>query len=246
VAHGVDRAILLAQAALGLRFGETVDCADDSVVAMMSRACATVGDAIVQRNRYGRLLGEFGNEPADAWVVQPCGRNIWLMGAILLLPAAHFTHPEPPYRAEYERVFQAPLVFGCDRNALLLDAAWLQLKIAQVPSCVFGILSAQVERLLMSVLHTGEVGVSDIARRLGTSRQTLYRRRKAEGTNYEQLLDELGHRMSLLYLDGRKVSVNETACLVGFSDPAAFSRAFKRWTGKSPARRPVRSDSLQT
>jgi AraC-like DNA-binding protein len=40
--------------------------------------------------------------------------------------------------------------------------------------------------------------------------------------------------MALHYLSEKKVSVNETAYLVGFSEPAAFSRAFKRWTGSSP------------
>jgi AraC-like DNA-binding protein len=40
--------------------------------------------------------------------------------------------------------------------------------------------------------------------------------------------------MALHYLGGKKVSVNQTAYLVGFSEPAAFSRAFKRWTGSSP------------
>ena len=40
--------------------------------------------------------------------------------------------------------------------------------------------------------------------------------------------------MALHYLGGAKTSVNETAYLVGFSDPSSFSRAFKRWTGDSP------------
>jgi AraC-like DNA-binding protein len=66
------------------------------------------------------------------------------------------------------------------------------------------------------------------------SRQTLYRRLKSEGVTFELVLDDLRRRMALDYLGARRVSVNETAYLVGFSDPAAFSRAFKRWTGHSP------------
>ena len=73
-----------------------------------------------------------------------------------------------------------------------------------------------------------------IAGELGLSRQTLFRRLKAEGTTFERVLDDLRHRLALHYLDGGKMSVNQTAYLVGFSDPAAFSRAFKRWTGSSP------------
>jgi AraC-like DNA-binding protein len=62
----------------------------------------------------------------------------------------------------------------------------------------------------------------------------LYRRLKAEGVTFEKVLDALRHQLALHYLSGQKVSVNETAYLVGFSDPAAFSRAFKRWTGMRP------------
>ncbi|MCR5875794.1 AraC family transcriptional regulator [Phenylobacterium sp. J426] len=69
---------------------------------------------------------------------------------------------------------------------------------------------------------------------MAISRQTLYRKLKAEGVTFEQVLDELREALALRYLKGRRVSVNETAYLVGFSDPAAFSRAFKRWTGLSP------------
>ena len=55
-----------------------------------------------------------------------------------------------------------------------------------------------------------------------------------ERVTFEVVLDELRHKMALSFLADKKVSVNETAYLVGFSEPAAFSRAFKRWTGKAP------------
>jgi AraC-like DNA-binding protein len=120
------------------------------------------------------------------------------------------------------------------------------------PRYVFGILSEHAERLLknlqdskttrgrvesllMPLLHTGDVGMDAIAATMAMSRQTLFRKLKAEGTTYEKILDDLRHQIALHYLSGKKVSVNETAYLVGFSEAAAFSRAFKRWTGKSPS-----------
>lgn len=163
----------------------------------------------------------------------------------------HFRHEEPSYRSEYDRVFQAPITFNSHWNALRIDQSFFSLKHPPVSRYVFGVLSeraatllkslerattlrGRVESLLIPILHTGEINVERIAAELGTSRQTLYRKLKAEGVSFETVLDELRHKMALHYLDGKKVSVNETAYLVGFSDPSAFSRAFRRWTGTSP------------
>jgi AraC-like DNA-binding protein len=174
------------------------------------------------------------------------------LGRADIIKEVHVTHPAPAYRAEYDRVFPMPVIFESDRNALLMtDDSWMTQRLAQAPRYVFGVLSAhadsllkelenskttrgRVESLLLPLLHTGDVSMDKIAGRLGLSRQTLFRKLKSEGTSFEKVLDELRHRLALDYLRGRKVSVNETAYLVGFSEPAAFSRAFKRWTGTSP------------
>jgi AraC-like DNA-binding protein len=165
--------------------------------------------------------------------------------------AVHVTHPAPPHAKEYERVFRAPIVFNSDRNGLLVDPTWATHKVARLPRYAFGVLTehadallqtlegsksvrGRVERLLMPVLHTGAANMETVASQLGMSRQTLFRKLKAEGVTFATVLDELRHRMAADYLGARRVSVNETAYLVGFSEPAAFSRAFKRWTGCSP------------
>jgi AraC-like DNA-binding protein len=93
---------------------------------------------------------------------------------------------------------------------------------------------AEVERRLEPLLASGEIGIERLARDLGYSRQTLYRRLKAEGATYEQLLDGLRRRLALRFMR-EGLSVKDAAYRLGFSDPAAFSRAFKRWTGTSPS-----------
>jgi AraC-like DNA-binding protein len=172
------------------------------------------------------------------------------------------THADPGYRDEYERILGAPVAFARDRNAMRIDPAWGGRRIALEPRYVFGILArhaddllarldsdkttrGRVERLILPILHKGEVSMARTAAALGCSRDTLYRRLRAEGTTFAKLLDDLRRRLALDYLAEGKVSVNETAYLVGFSDPAAFSRACKRWTGRSPGAARGKRDSTE-
>jgi AraC-like DNA-binding protein len=169
-----------------------------------------------------------------------------------VVKAVHVTHADPGYRAEYERIFCVPVVFGSNMNALQIDEAMLSsFQFPTPPRYVTGVMrdhaedllqrleSSQstrdrVEKLLTPMLQTGEVSMSGIAGNLCCSRQTLFRKLRLEGVTFEQVLDELRHKLALNYLEAKKASVKETARLVGYSDPAAFSRAFKRWTGSSP------------
>ncbi len=271
---------LSGDAALGLHYGEQVDIADVSIVGLLGQASRNGAEALQQLNRYVPLIVEtdlggadyrFGIalEPGSVWVIDNrtnpnafhelsesafaqlvCGRR--RAGRAPALKSVRFTHADPGYAAEYERIFQAPVTFGAERNAFETQLVPEPELPARLPRYVFGVLSeradallaeleaakstrARVEALLLARLHTGELSMDEIAGQIGQSRQTLFRRLKAEGVTFEKVLDDLRCRMALDYLSARKVSVNETAYLVGFSDPAAFSRAFKRWTGMSPS-----------
>jgi AraC-like DNA-binding protein len=91
-----------------------------------------------------------------------------------------------------------------------------------------------VDARIEALLDSGEATIDRVAGDMGLSRQTLYRRLKEEGVTFEGLLDKLRHRLALRYLQAERMSVKATSYKLGFSEPAAFSRAFKRWTGNSP------------
>jgi AraC-like DNA-binding protein len=105
-------------------------------------------------------------------------------------------------------------------------------KIAAPPKSEF---RSEVERRIEPMLASGPVRIDAVARLLGCSRQTLYRRLKAEGVTFAALLDGLRRRLALRFVREQGLPVKEAAWRLGFSDPAAFSRAFKRWTGTSPS-----------
>ena len=197
---------------------------------------------------------DFPELTESGWARMTCGARRFVPAGKVHVKEVHVTHAAPGYRAEYDRIFKAPTVFESSRNALMIDESLMLNRVARTTNYAFGVLSehakalleslenskttrGQVESLLIPILHAGDPGINRIAEQMGASRPTLYRKLKTEGVTYEKLLDELRHKMALHYLNGKKVSVNETAYLVGFSDPSAFSRAFRRWTGTSPRNR---------
>ncbi len=105
-------------------------------------------------------------------------------------------------------------------------------KAIERPSSFHATIEQAIEARLLAGLP---VRIDTIATGLGVSRQTLYRRLRAEGTTFEDLLDRLRHRLALRYLRDEQLSVKAAAYRLGFSEPAAFSRAFKRWTGANPS-----------
>jgi AraC-like DNA-binding protein len=267
--------------ALALHYGE-INISEVSVVGLIGRASETMLDALVQLNRYVRLIVEAdsGGAPDRFQIVQRDGED-WFVDTRInanafpeltesafaqlicgtrefahesnrpYVRAVHVTHKRPGHWQEYERVFRAPVLFESDRNAMLIDKAWHDYRVARDTPYVQRILqshadsllaeldasrswSGRVEGTLAPLLHTGDVSLDAVAKKLGLGRQTLYRRLKDENTTFETILDTMRRRMAEHYLGERRLSVNETSYLVGFSDPAAFSRAYKRWTGRSP------------
>ena len=93
-----------------------------------------------------------------------------------------------------------------------------------------------MENQLLSMLPRGKVQTAALARQLGMSVRSLTRHLAQEGTSFGEILDRLRHRLALRYLEDRRISVQQIAWLLGYSEIGAFNHAFKRWTGTSPTR----------
>jgi AraC-like DNA-binding protein len=163
------------------------------------------------------------------------------------------TYAAPPHVAEYPDLFRIPVRFEAPRNALRIDPVWVSESSDFEPghAYAFGVFTRHADALLKDLeadttarglveaqilprLHEGSISMDGVARDVGMSRQTLYRRLKEEGLTFGEVHDDLRKRMALDYLGAQKVTVNETAYLLGFSEASSFVRAFKRWTGHSP------------
>jgi len=93
---------------------------------------------------------------------------------------------------------------------------------------------ADLRRILMTHLAQGDSDIDFVARSLATSVRSLQRRLAVAGTTYQELLDLTRREAAERYLADRALSVSEVGYLLGYSEPAAFHRAFKRWHGRTP------------
>lgn len=95
--------------------------------------------------------------------------------------------------------------------------------------------SMQVRRQLANGMPHGASTLRLVAERLHLSERSLQRRLSAEGASFADLLDEVRRELALRYVTDEHLALGEVAYLLGFAEPSAFHRAFKRWTGTTPA-----------
>ncbi|MDX1486779.1 MAG: helix-turn-helix transcriptional regulator, partial [Acidiferrobacterales bacterium] len=97
-----------------------------------------------------------------------------------------------------------------------------------------GSVRRQVEMKLLEQLSSGHASQASVASALHMSLRTLQRRLRAEGTSYKELLEQTRRDLAARYMKESYLSVGEVTFLLGFSEPANFARAFKRWHGVTP------------
>ena len=108
------------------------------------------------------------------------------------------------------------------------------------------VVSHQVHAAVIDSLPDGLPSQSTIARRLAMSPRNLQRRLEEEGRSYKAIVEEICTELARDYIKTGRCSMAEVAYLLGFEDTAAFSHAFKRWTGYSPKAYAARETAVQS
>ncbi|MFC4513601.1 AraC family transcriptional regulator [Streptomyces ehimensis] len=182
----------------------------------------------------------------------------WLIGRRIPLRRVRFDCPPPPHAGEYGPLFDCPVEFGPGRTfraGALFDAQWLAAApmrdeaaleelLRRAPAMLIGrheygtTVAEQVRRTFTRALREGRPArlpeLDRLAARLAVSPATLRRRLREEGTSYRRLKDQVRREAALAGLTGGREPIVELAARLGFSEDAAFHRAFRRWTGTTP------------
>jgi len=180
------------------------------------------------------------------------GLACWLVGRRIPVLAATFAYPEPARSGEYIRMYSEQLRFGQESTALAFQRSCLELPVIRdccsVKDFLRGApanivlkyknssgLAARIRRQLRSTSSADWPCFEDFARRLHMTPSTLRRRLEDEGQSFQAIKDQLRRDMAEASLRNSAKSMAEVAFELGFAEPSAFQRAFKKWTGASPA-----------
>ncbi len=222
----------------------------------------TINEAISVRQDIGRDQTVLTLEVADPKVPHHRQSQEYFFGGALKLKRflvghrifplwVEFSHERDQNLDEIRRSFGCPVAFGKARNAMAFSAADRGLPCKNADPRLLEILKEhceaqlaslkthtdlkeQVKHLITQGLTAGNVSVKSVARDLGMSERSFARRLAEQGTSFGKLLNDVRCQLAKLYLADPGVRTNQIAYMLGYSEPAAFTAAFSRWTGQSP------------
>jgi AraC-like DNA-binding protein len=164
-----------------------------------------------------------------------------------------FAHARPEEESEHRRFFRTPVRFGAGSNSMILSTADAARPMQAADEALASIVRRRLDKVLvehdlhgpgplsgrvrrMMVEHLGEMTLTPdtVAKELAVSRRTLSRRLADEGTSFRHILDDVRREFASALLQDRSLSIADVAFFLEYSEPAAFNRSFRRWTGQTP------------
>ena len=164
--------------------------------------------------------------------------------------AVHLSHVKPSESRIYKQFFNVPLKFDVERSGILFSAHWLQTPVAGADPDLYRYLhkqidelnhqygndfAEQVRRVLHSALYAQRATADHIAAVFSIHPRTLNRHLRSCGTSFQELADQSRFEIAQQLLENSSMKLNQIAATLNYSDASAFSRAFRRWSGMSPA-----------
>ncbi|TKC92674.1 AraC family transcriptional regulator [Trinickia terrae] len=175
----------------------------------------------------------------------------WLVGRRIPILEARFSCPEPKAGHEYRSMLCDDLKFGQRSSHVDLSPEFLELPVIQTVKSLKPFLrdapasflvkyrnpdsiAARVRRALRAMPIAEWPGADGMAAKLRFAEATMRRRLKQEGYTYQSIKDALRRDMAIAALQTGEQTIADIAIAVGFAEPSAFHRAFRKWTGGRP------------
>ena len=174
----------------------------------------------------------------------------WIGDATTAPIEVHLQHDSAGRAGDYVTAFGSPVVFEAEQNCLIFARETAECPVTGSNTGLAGIndrlaenylaslepstVTRHVRELLMQLLPSGGATQERVASRMNRSCSSLQRDLRSEGTSFRDVREDTRQRLAKGYVQDGDISLQEVAFLLGFSDQSNFSRAFRRWTGKSP------------
>jgi len=178
----------------------------------------------------------------------------WLCNDRIILNQVSLDIPPPDYKSEHRHLYYgAPVLYNQPVNSFRFDNSYLEHRIVQneasvesytrrapldlhLPMDVGGALTQSVRLLTKESFTQRKLPpeLDEIASRMGYKPHTLRRRLSEEGSSFHTIQSHVRRDIAIHHLGHPETSIEEIALHTGYSEPSAFIRAFKNWTGFTP------------
>ncbi|TCK09072.1 AraC family transcriptional regulator [Marinobacterium mangrovicola] len=176
----------------------------------------------------------------------------WLIGQRITLEQVTFDFPKPEHSEEHRLMFPGRVEYDQPICSFSFSKKLLDEPVVQTTSTLGGYLrtlplewfkrqayypvyTRRVLNYLEQAPDLAQTGIEQVAEEAHMTSRNLRRKLSSEGTSFQELKDSVRRDAAIHYLSQPTLTIAQIARELGFSEPTAFTRAFKQWTGVSPS-----------